>query len=98
MVKKQLEIITEIIESDSKYLDDLKLIDFGFLDPIRVSQALTDEEMEGIFHNLRDIINVHEQLGASLNAAVQGSSTHKQKVLKIIASFEDAVLLVRLTK
>lgn len=88
LLKKQIEILTEIIESESKYLDDLKLIQTGFMEPVK--QLLNSEEMHDIFHNLGEIISVHETVDSLISAS---SSNDKSKISKIIACFCGAVNL-----
>jgi hypothetical protein len=66
-LKKQLEIVTEIIESESKYLDDLLLIGAVFMEPIQISRILTDEELDTVFCNLTELQNLHKRIGAGIN-------------------------------
>ena len=91
LLKKQMEILTEIVDSELKYLEDLKLIQIGFIDPVHQSGCLTEEEMKDVFYNIRELISVHEVVWSEISVS---HGTFKQKLLNLIDSFMSAVLYV----
>ncbi|KAJ3273153.1 hypothetical protein HDV01_004793 [Terramyces sp. JEL0728] len=83
MTKKQKEIIDEIVELDQKYLEDLKLIQTVFYDPLESSALLSHTVRNDLFHNLADIISMHDKINRTLE---------KEKTLEqLISCFQDAV-------
>ncbi|KAI8898381.1 hypothetical protein BC833DRAFT_620385 [Globomyces pollinis-pini] len=81
LLKKQMEILTEIIDSEQKYLEDLKYIQTIFYEPMESAGVLEGDEVNEIFHNLTDIIKIHERISLTL------IQTGKNKVSKLIACF-----------
>jgi hypothetical protein len=87
LLKKQHEILMEIIESDQKYLDDLKLIQTVFFEPMVGSGLLSKTEVQDIFHNLEDIISIHDRIITELSLA----NSHQAKLSRLIDCFSHAV-------
>ncbi|KAJ3310864.1 Rho guanine nucleotide exchange factor 26 [Boothiomyces sp. JEL0838] len=81
--KKQREIIDEIVELDQKYLEDLKLIQTVFYDPLESSELLSHTVKNDLFHNLADIISMHDKI----NKILENQKTLEQ----LISCFQDAV-------
>jgi RhoGEF domain len=91
LLKKQIEILTEIIDSEFKYLEDLKLIQVGFMDPVQQSGFLTEAETKDVFYNIRELISVHEIVWGEISVSY---GTFKQKLLTLIDSFMSAVKVI----
>ncbi|KAJ3305041.1 Intersectin-2 [Kappamyces sp. JEL0829] len=96
LVKKQQEIVNEILESELKYLDDLKLVDTLFYEPLQQAGLLSEAELHDVFFNIRDIIRLHEKIGRAIDD--QKGLAHMQKISKLIESFTDAVGRLRRNK
>jgi hypothetical protein len=91
LIKKQLEILGEIIDSESKYLEDLKLLESQFYHPLRDSKLFTEAELNDIFLNIHEVITVHEKIASQVD---QKSEGHDQMLSKVISSFTDAVRIL----
>ncbi|KAL6065501.1 Rho guanine nucleotide exchange factor 4 [Balamuthia mandrillaris] len=57
--KIRQEVVFELIETETKYNNDLGIVETVFLEPIRQKQLLTKEEITALFSNIEDIISVN---------------------------------------
>ena len=61
-IKKQLDIVNEIIESEAKYSEDLKLINTIFIEPLAGTDIISDADAKELFININDISPIHEKI------------------------------------
>ena len=61
-MKKQLEIISEIIDSEKKYVDDLHAIESVFVIPLKVSMLVNSDAVNTLFSNIHEIQALHEEI------------------------------------
>ena len=95
LLKKQMEILSEIIDSEIKYVEDLKLIQTGFLEPVMTSGCLESCDMNDIFLNVEELISIHESV---LSDIAIPQLSFKKKLSDLICSFMTAVIdIIRLT-
>lgn len=87
-VKKQQEIILEIVENEWKYLYDLKLISSVFYDPIQESGIIPAASIKELFSNIQQIIEIHERV---CNEISWEYPDQEEKLNKIIECFSLAV-------
>ncbi|KAI8917968.1 hypothetical protein BC831DRAFT_406839 [Entophlyctis helioformis] len=82
-IKKQREILSEILDSENNYCQDIKN---AFLSPFEASGLLDVPTLEQIFSNIQEISAVHDSLGKALKEVSEDISPGP-----IIKCFTDAV-------
>ncbi|KAJ3340475.1 hypothetical protein HDU93_006943 [Gonapodya sp. JEL0774] len=60
--RKQREVLAEILETESNYVENLKLIVSIFVVPLTDSGALSEETLKGIFSNVEQILHFHDSI------------------------------------
>lgn len=88
MEKKQKEILQEIVESDQKYLEDLRMINSFFITPMTDTNQLSSVEKNDIFNNILMIIKIHERIGEALSLKFP---THQQNLQNMIDAYSGQV-------
>lgn len=56
----------ELVATEKRYLDHLKVLSEVFIRPIKIRQLLPTPELPPIFQKIEKIIPIHEQLHAAL--------------------------------
>lgn len=69
------KVALEIESTEANYLRDLQLAINEFYDPM--SKILTEQEMRGIFINLKELIELHQELLEDIKAARDNWDFHK---------------------
>ena len=87
-IKKQLDIVVEIIESELKYTEDLKLINSLFIESLAGSGIISELDIKELFININDLIHIHENICAKLSKSFTSSS---EKILNLINCYIDNV-------
>ena len=61
-IKKQLDIVVEIVDSELKYTEDLKLINSIFIATLTESDIISASDIKELFININEIIPIHEKI------------------------------------
>jgi Leucine-rich repeat (LRR) protein len=61
-INKRDRVISEIIETERKYIKDLLAIEDIYQLPLKTMKLFTDNEMDVLFSNIDDITNLHSKL------------------------------------
>ena len=85
------EIISEIVDTELKYGRDLKIIQEEFAHPISVAGLLTSQQVDDIFLNLDELIEVNEHFAEQLQDALECAIEQKDEVCP--SQFDDIALL-----
>lgn len=64
------EIITEIVDTEVKYGRDLRIIRDEFQRPMQVAGLLTREQLDNIFLNVEELVEVNRRFTAALKASI----------------------------
>ena len=67
------EILQEILKTELNYGRDLKIIRDEFYGPIKITGLLTPEQLDSIFLNVDDLIEVNSELTARLSSSMESS-------------------------
>lgn len=74
------EIISEIVDTELKYGRDLKIIQEQFAHPIGVAGLLTAQQVDDIFLNLDELIEVNEHFAEQLQDALESAFEQDDEV------------------
>ena len=89
LLRKQLEIIGEIVDSEKKYVDDLHAIESVFVIPLKVSLLVNSEAIDILFSNIHEIQSLHEDI--SLQLEHLPTVPNKSSVIETIRIFSTMV-------
>lgn len=74
------EIIMEIYETELKYGRDLKIVSEEFYKPIQVAGLLTKDQLDQIFLNVDELMQINQELTGRLKQEIQRSQQHRKMV------------------
>lgn len=80
--------MNEIIESEAKYSEDLKLINSIFIEPLAGTDIISDADAKELFININDISPIHEKICFEISRPYPKA---EDKISKLINCYLDNV-------